>query len=575
MFLSIPQSRTAYPNIYDLIVAILILAVLVTIAWGASGMNKTLLELQATPIVLSPYALPKYALFTTLRMFTAITAAVLVSLILATLAAKNRLAGLIIIPAVDVIQAVPILGFLAFTITFFTRVFPGHEYGAELAAIFAIFTNQMCNLTFSVYQSFITLPTDLSNISKQFGENARQRYWRLELPFAMPGLIWNAMMSMSGGWFFIIASEALAVGKTKISLPGIGSWLALAIEQKNLTAIIWAIIAMVIVIIIYDQLLFRPLVAWSNKFSMTKAGAIKAADSWLYDVIKRGNFLRYLHAPLAELRYVLLCSSPKIKFTRINPLAIALIRKIAKYVWYIFLVILVARAALFIYAYFTHNTAIFNMYNIVHVFVLGMYTLLRVVAMFALASIIWVPLGVFIGLHPNVAKWAQPLALLLAAFPANILFPLAVVVILHFKLNSNIWLAFLFLLGSQWYILFNIIAGIKAYPNELQKTAAIYQIRSWLWWRKVILPGLFPFFVTGGIAAAGGAWNVSIVAEVVNWGNTELKAQGLGAYIAEATAAGNLDQVLLGVVMMSLIVITINITVWRRLYSYAAEHFRY
>lgn len=215
------------------------------------------------------------------------------------------------------------------------------------------------------------------------------------------------------------------------------------------------------------------------------------------------------------------------------------------------------------------------MYNIVHVFVLGMYTLLRVVAMFALASIIWVPLGVFIGLHPNVAKWAQPLALLLAAFPANILFPLAVVVILHFKLNSNIWLAFLFLLGSQWYILFNIIAGIKAYPNELQKTAAIYQIRSWLWWRKVILPGLFPFFVTGGIAAAGGAWNVSIVAEVVNWGNTELKAQGLGAYIAEATAAGNLDQVLLGVVMMSLIVITINITVWRRLYSYAAEHFRY
>lgn len=563
------------PNFYDVTAGILILAVMVMIAWGASGMHKTLAELQAVPIDLALKDLPKYALFTTLRMFAAITAAIIFSLFIATIAAKNRIAGLFIIPALDVIQAVPVLGILAFTITFFTGLFPGQELGAEIAAIFAIFTNQIYNLAMSLYQSFITEPNDLVNVSKQFHENSRQKYWHLELPFAMPGLIWNIMMSMSGGWFFIIASEALAVGETKILLPGIGSWLSLAISHKDLPAIAWAIVAMVVVIIVYDQLLFRPLVAWSNKFSMTKSGGLNNVSSWLYALFKRSNFFNYVREPLSQLRYFLLSFRINVVTIKTHTRTAGKLSTVIKLAWYALLFAILIRAVLLIYFYVMDHPAIINLANISEVLLLGLYTWLRVATMIILASIIWVPIGVLVGLRPRLAAWVQPLAQLLAAFPANILFPLAVIVILHFNLNPNIWLAPLLLLGSQWYILFNIIAGAKALPSELHKTAAIYKIRSWLWWRKIILPGIFPYYVTGAIAAVGGAWNASIVAEVVSWGDTEVKARGLGSYIAEATAAGDMNRVLLGVVMMSLFIVAINITVWQRLYFYAAQHFRF
>lgn len=569
------SQRNFYPNFYDFFAIIFIVAMLVSIAWGAAGMNKTLAELKTTPVSLDLVNLPRYAIFTTLRMSVAIIVSLFFSLIVATLAAKNRIAGLIIIPLLDVLQSVPVLGFLAFTIAFFLNIFPGHEFGAELAAIFAIFTSQAWNMSFSLYQSFITVPIDLEKVSLQYCENARQKFWRLELPYAIPGLVWNTMMSMSAGWFFVVASEAIAVGNTQVELPGIGSWLSLAIKHKDFAAIAWAILAMSVVIIIYDQFLFRPLVVWSNKFNMSKSGSGLETKSWVYDVIKRSNFIAILRDKLIGLRYVLLCTNLAIttpnKKSKNNKF-----RKILNIILYILLLGAAAKLLFLIKDFFLQNTVTtFNWPEIRHVCILGVFTMLRVMSMIIIASIIWVPIGVWVGLHPTIAAWVQPLAQFLAAFPANILFPIMVVAIVYFKLNPDIWLSVLLILGTQWYIFFNVIAGTKAFPNDLQRAADIYQIRSWLWWRKIILPGIFPYYITGALTAAGGAWNASIVAEVVSWGSTKLSAHGIGAYIAQATASGDMNKVVLGVIIMSTFVVFFNQVIWRRLYAYAAKNSRY
>ncbi|MDN7955450.1 ABC transporter permease subunit, partial [Burkholderia orbicola] len=396
----------------------------------------------------------------------------------------------------------------------------------------------------------------------------------LEVPFSMPGLIWNMMMSMSGGWFFVVASEAITVGNQTITLPGIGAYLAQAISDKNLGAVGWVIVAMSVVILAYDQFLFRPLVAWADKFRMENTASGDAPQSWLLDMMRRTHLIHQLLVPagwlLSQAARIPL-RVPSVTGTRVREASARRSSRIGDIVWGAFVILLTVYVAWRVVSFVATGVTVAE---VGHVLVLGLITLLRVLVLIAIASVIWVPLGVLIGLRPKLAEKIQPLAQFLAAFPANLLFPVFVIVIVHFHLNADIWLSPLIVLGTQWYILFNVIAGAMSYPNDYKEATKNFRIRGWQWWRQAILPGIFPYYVTGAITASGGAWNASIVSEFVQWGDTKVVAHGLGAYIAQTTAAGDFPKIILGIAVMSLFVTLFNRLLWRPMYAYAESRLR-
>jgi NitT/TauT family transport system permease protein len=561
--------RQFAPNRFDLIALVLIGAAAVLVVHGAQQMNLPVGRLQSEPVVLDPRRLPEYALRSTLRMFAAILASLAFTFVVATLAAKSRKAELVIVPALDILQSIPVFGFLTFTVTFFIGLFPTSELGVELAAIFTVFTAQAWNMAFSFYQSLRTLPGDLVEVSRQFNLSAWRRFIRLELPFATPALVWNTMMSMSGGWFFVVLSEAITVGKTTVTLPGIGSWLALAIERQDFTAVAWAVGAMGVVILLYDQFLFRPIVAWADKFRFEQTASQEQPESWFYDLLRRTRLFKRIGRPFVALwRALPHVSLPRVPTPRIVDSRAAAWTDRA---W----LGLVIAVALWASAMIIHYVATsLDFHEILAVFGLGLITLARVLVLIAIASLIWVPIGVWIGLRPAWSQRIQPVAQFLAAFPAQVLFPGAVIVIIAWRLDPNIWLSPLIILGTQWYILFNVVAGASALPSDLKEVAGIFHLRSWQRWRDFIIPGIFPYYVTGALTASGGSWNASVVAEVVSWGRTHLQAVGLGAYISKATTAGDFPRVALGITVMSVFVIALNRSLWRPLYSYAENHLR-
>ncbi len=506
-------------------------------------------------------------------MFAAILCSLLFTFVVATLAAKSRRAELVIVPALDILQSVPVLGFLTFTVSYFLRLFPGSELGAECAAIFAIFTSQAWNMAFSFYQSLRTIPRDLDEVSRHFGLSPWLKFWRLEAPFAAPGLIWNTMMSMSGGWFFVVASEAITVGDTTLKLPGIGSWLAVAIDAKDLRAVLLAVATMAVVILAYDQLVFRPIVAWADKFRFEQTAAQQRPQSWVYDLWRQSRVVRRMTSLSGWLneRISGLLHRAAARRAHRGVLASPAAARAGDIVWNVGVAALAAYA-LWRIALFTDRSL--SLEDVATAFRLGLYTLIRVLVLIALASAVWVPIGVWIGLRPWASTRVQPVAQFLAAFPANVLFPIAVVLIVAFHLDPDIWLSPLMVLGTQWYILFNVIAGASAFPTDLREASTLFRLRTWQWWRKVILPGILPYYVTGALTAAGGSWNASIVAEVASWGDTRLRAAGLGAYIADATAAGDYARVVLGIAVMAVMVVACNHLIWRPLYRLAERRFR-
>ncbi|MDQ0456892.1 ABC transporter permease [Rhizobium paknamense] len=564
--------RSVLPTLWDLVALLLVVGIIVAIAYGAEATNQPLTALDAAPLSLDPSNLPLYALRTMLRMLAAIVFSLIFTFIYATVAARSRRAEMVMIPILDILQSVPILGFLTFTVTFFMNLFPGKVLGAELASVFAIFTSQAWNMTFSMYQSMRSQPKDLEEASASFHLSAWQRFWRLDVPFAMPGLVWNAMMSMSGGWFFVVASEAITVGDTTVTLPGVGSYVALAIKEQNIAAIGYAIAAMLAVIILYDQLLFRPLVAWADKFRFETTASTEEPTSWMLDLMRRSRVIAALTAPLGWLaRLVWSFRFPQFKRAKTAPQNTAVSSRVFDGLWLAILAAAGIYAAVISISYL--QTAI-GWSDVATSVLYGFITLARVVVLMVLATAIWVPVGVWIGLRPSIAEKVQPLAQFLAAFPANLAFPVFVVVIVRFDLNQHIWLSPLMILGTQWYILFNVIAGASAYPSELKEAARSFGITGWRWWVKVILPGIFPYYVTGAITASGGSWNASIVAEVASWGNEQLSTPGLGSYIADATAKGDFQRVVLGIIVMCAFVTLFNRLVWRPLYTLGERRLR-
>ncbi|MFZ3327660.1 MAG: ABC transporter permease subunit [Methylocella sp.] len=564
--------RRALPNQYDLFAFALILAAFIAISQVSQSVTLPMTAPESTVVSLDYMHLPYYALRTTLRMFAAIAASLVFTFVYATLAAKSRRAALVLIPFLDVLQSVPILGFLSFTVTFFLGLFPGSILGAEFAAVFAIFTSQAWNMAFSFYQSLRGVPRDLIEVARGFGLSWWQRFWQLETPFAMPGLIWNMMMSMSGGWFFVVASEAISVGDTTIKLPGIGSYLALAIDEKRIDAVFAAIVAMVAVILAYDQLLFRPLVAFAARFRVELSAGQIQEKSFVANVFARTRWMRAsMRAPAQLLRTIaLLRMELPVRSSQSVPQSPALSRMI-DILWIACLGLGTVWAGWLIVDYVRQELSWSDFWQCV---LYTIFTMMRVVVLMALATLVWVPAGIWIGLRPALAEKVQPLAQFLAAFPANVIFPVAVILILKFSLNPDIWLSFLIIFGTQWYILFNVIAGASVFPNDLKEAVANFRIRGWDWWKNVIIPAIFPYYVTGALTASGGSWNAAIVAEYVKWGNDTVSAHGIGAYIAKATADGDYPKIVLGVAVMSIFVIMFNRVLWRPLYGLAERRLR-
>jgi NitT/TauT family transport system permease protein len=469
----------------------------------------------------------------------------------------------------DILQSVPVLGFLSITVTGFIALFPGNLFGLELAAIFAIFTAQAWNMAFAFYQSLRSIPAQLDEAATSYRLSSWQRFVQLEVPSGMIGLVWNAMMSFGGGWFFLAASEAISVLNQHYTLPGVGSYVAAAILTKNMPALVWAVIAIAGVIVTIDQLFWKPIVAWSDRYRMEESAASSPPRSWVYDLLRASNvpaFLKRMWRPLGDRIGYALTTWSAVRERRDPLLPDAMVDRIYNLVVIAAIVVLTVVAANFV-------IRTVGLVEVAKVVGLGFATFGRVMLLLAVATVIWTPIGVAIGFNPALARIMQPVVVFCASFPANFIFPFATLAFITLHVPINWGCILLMALGSQWYILFNTIAGAQSIPTELREMAADLHVSGWLKWKRLIIPGIFASWVTGALTASGGAWNASIVSEIVSWGSTTLSATGLGTYIADATSTGDWARITLGISVMSLFVVTVNSLLWRRLYRFAEERF--
>jgi len=562
---------TSRPLAADLLVIIGVLALLALLGRVGAGLLVSFNPPQDVPsISLDPANLPYYAARSTLRMFIALGFSFLFTLIYAYAAAHSRIAEKILIPLLDILQSVPVLGFLAVTISAFIALFPGSLLGLEAASVFAIFTSQVWNMIFSFYQSLRAIPRELDEAAALYRLPAIQRFFRVELPTGMIGLVWNAMMSFGGGWFFVAASEAISVLNRQYTLPGIGAYVTEAVQAEDFRALFFALLMMAAVILLVDQFFWKPLIAWSNKFKLERSAAAQAPTSWVLNLLRASRLPRLLAGALTPFSEAIGNA-----LARRFPARPATPQKSSGDSWASLLILLPIIAIALVADYGVRMVVTeIGLTEIALVIVLGFFTFGRVVVLVIISSLIWVPVGVAIGFNPRLTRLVQPIVQFLASFPANFLFPFATLFFINAHVNINIGGILLMALGSQWYILFNTIAGAMSIPNELREMTINLGVGGGERWRSLILPGIFSAWVTGGITAAGGAWNASIVSEIVSWGSTTLTATGLGAYVAQVTQAGDWARIVLGVSIMSLYVVGVNRIFWQRLYQLAERKYR-
>jgi NitT/TauT family transport system permease protein len=560
--------------------AIVILAIFVFL-WSlvvlGGDMRVRFDELHPPPLSLDVALIPYYTARTVLRMFIAFGAALLFTFVYGYIAAKSARARKVMLPLLDILQSVPVLGFLSVTVTGFLALFPGSLLGVECASIFAIFTAQAWNMTFGFYHSIVTIPAELQEAASVYRMNRWQRFTKVEVPSSAIGLMWNSMMSFGGGWFFVAQSEAISVMNKNIKLPGLGSYMAAAAEAGDTRAALYAIAAMIITIVVIDQLLWRPLVAWAEKFKLEQTGGKDQPTSWVLDVLQRSYVLEWLSdhvgSALGRLsqRVSMIGSDIGSTLSARTPPPAKIALNFAVWAGVIAAVAWLILDGIDIAQEIKTDMTWAQMLDVIR---MGFLTLLRVLAMSVIATLIWTPIGVWIGLRPRVARIAQPLAQVAASFPVNMTFPFVVAFFIATSIPIGIGSVFLMALGTQWYILFNVIAGAMAIPTDLREAAALFGLRRWQLWKTLIIPAIFPFWVTGALTATGGAWNASIVAEVASWGKDKLVADGLGAYIAQVTEKGDQPAIYFSIMVMAIFVVVINRFLWRRLYDLAERKFK-
>lgn len=517
-----------------------------------------------------PANLPYYAARSLLRMFAALVASTVFTFIYATAAARLRRAEKILLPILDILQSVPVLGFLSITLTIWLTLFPGTELGVELASVFAIFTSQVWNMTFAFYQSLVTQPTDLDEAARLLRLTKWQRFWKLDVPYGMIPLVWNGMMSFGGGWFFLIASEVISVNNHVYALPGIGSYVAAASQHQQIGRLLLAILVMILMVVGVNFVFWRPLTAWAERFRTGDTVTVEQQRSIVLDLVRRSVIpsivARVLRPVGAGLEWATRPFGRADRPLRVNQTR----RRVGDIAFIVIVFALIAFGLAHMLGYISATTGLGQFGAAAG---LGLITFARVLVLLILGTAIWVPIGVWIGLSPKVTRFAQPIVQVLASFPANFLFPFFTLALIWSGISVNVGGIFLMALGAQWYILFNVIAGAAAIPNDLREAATNLRLNRVQKWRNLYGPAIFASWVTGGITAAGGAWNASIVAEVVSYGHTTLTAAGLGSYIAQSTADGDFGKTLVGVTVMSVFVVGLNRLFWRRLYDYAERRF--
>ena len=527
---------------------------------------------QASTISTSPSELPYYAVRSLLRMFIALFFSYVFSFGYAYVAARSRRARRVLIPALDILQSVPVLGFLAVTVTFFLALFPGSELGLEAASIFAVFTSQAWNITFSFYHSLVTESAELDEASRLMGLTRWKRFWSIDVPGGAIGLVWNGMMSFGGSWFFLTASELIIVGGHRYTLPGVGSYVGLAVEQGQLGHVVWGIVTMIVMIVAVNILFWRPLVAYAERFRLELTEAATKPRSVVLAALRRsswpalaGRGRRAVAGPVNQVMGMV---------TGIDDHSLtshAARRRTADVAF------TAAVAVVLVYGLYSMITYIAagqqGLGVLGQAFGYGFLTFLRVAVMVAVSSVIWVPVGVWIGFNPRVAQYLQPVVQVFASFPANFIYPFAIVLFLDIHLDLNYGSVVLMALGTQWYVLFNVIAGASAVPSDLKEAMDNLGVHGRERWRRMILPAIFPAYVTGAITAAGGAWNASIVAELVVYNRHVLVASGLGSFITQATARNDFHAIIAGILAMAVYVTGLNALLWRRLYAIAESKY--
>jgi NitT/TauT family transport system permease protein len=527
-----------------------------------------------TPVVeisRSLWALPMYAGFSLLRITAAYVLSLAFTLIYGYVAAYNPKAERFMIPLLDVLQSIPVLSFLPGVMLAMVALFPSRQLGVELGAILLIFTGQVWNMAFSFYASLKSIPRDMREAARIYGFSWWQRFTEVELPYAAIGLVWNSMMSVAGGWFFLMACEMFVLGSRDFRLPGLGSYLQTAASAGDTRSILWGVATMIAVIVLLDQFVWRPVIAWAEKFKVEQVEAQDLPRSWVLDWLQRSRGLALLRKrALRPMRESLMMRFAKRHMTKPredapSPAKIWLLRLVG-----------VALLGFILYAVFR---VIMLLTGLTHIEMgqLGaglVATFLRVTVALLIGAAWTIPVGVWIGFNPRLARIAQPLAQIAASVPATALFPVVLLILIRLGGGLGVGSIVLLLLGTQWYILFNVIAGAIAIPTDLKEACTVCGIHGFDRWKKLILPGIFPYLVTGMVTASGGAWNASIVAEYFQFKGQTYTTTGLGALISRATDQGNFDLLIASTIVMAATVVTVNRLVWRRMYRLAETRFR-
>jgi len=522
-------------------------------------------------IQLHPGALPKYAVFSLIRIAIAYFLSLVFTFVYGYIAAYNAKAERFMVPLLDILQSIPVLSFLPIVLVSMVALFPTRQLGVELGCIVLILTGQVWNMTFSFYSSLKSIPQEMRDAAKIYRLSWWQRFIQMELPYAAIGLIWNSMMSVAGAWFFLMACEMFVLGNRDLRLPGLGSYLQTATNEGDTGAIIWGVFAMVAVIVLVDQIIWRPTIAWAEKFKFEQVEAAFPPRSPVLDLLRRSKIL-----PLAARISILpLREALSLHFARVpaSPFRHQLGRRFGK--WGLRMLLLCGLLGV-VYAIVKMSSmlAALTRSEIREILWGAGATFLRVEATLLLAAIWTVPAGLYIGLRPKLSAIAQPIAQIAASVPATALFPIVLLLLIRLGGGLGIGSIVLLLLGTQWYILFNVIAGASAIPTDLKEVCGVFRLRSLERWRTLLLPGIFPYLITGLVTASGGAWNASIVAEYFRFRGQTFSTTGLGALISHATDSGNSRLLLAATISLAAMVVTINRLVWRRLYTLASTRFK-
>jgi NitT/TauT family transport system permease protein len=565
-------SRWTWAFLIDIAVFLFVFAAI----YGVYAIGRTWLGPVAPHAIISqsPRALPLYALYSLIRITVAYGLSLVFALVYGYGAASSRRAEMVLIPLLDILQSIPVLSFLPGVMLAMVALFPHQQLGVELGSILLIFTGQVWNIAFSFYSSLKTEPRELKEAARIYRFGYWQRFVELDLPFSTIGLVWNSMMSVAGGWFFLMACEMFVLGDRDFRLPGLGSFLQTAAGNGDTHAILWGLAAMVAVIVLLDQLVWRPVIVWADKFKFEQVESASATPNTLLRFLGRASFVirayRAVVHPITDwLTLMFAVGARRAAATFTAP------RQDRTRKWLLGILAAVILVGLgFAVYHAVGELADLGRQDYVSLLSSAAFTFLRVNAALLIGALWSVPVGVAIGSSPRLARIAQPLAQLAASIPATALFPVILLFLIHLRGGLEIAAMVLMLLGTQWYILFNVIAGAMAIPTDLKEAAHIFRFTDWNRWRHLILPAIFPYLITGMVTASGGAWNASIVAEYFHFQGKIVSTPGLGSTISRASDSGRFDVLLASTLIMATVVVLINRLLWRRLYRLASSRFK-